>query len=143
MVMPLLLLLTVGIWTTARAWNIHNVLDHAARKAARFGAPTADPFGSLGVAEGEIRAARIDWSLVDGCAASIKAGSPDASAHAAAGVTVPDGTATACIGGAEDPTSDDRMQVKLRIPTYRLDFVFFSFDIDLRAQAVSRLEPDF
>ncbi|NIN10359.1 MAG: pilus assembly protein, partial [Gemmatimonadales bacterium] len=38
LVMPLLLMLTLGIWATARAWNVHNVLDHASREAARFGA---------------------------------------------------------------------------------------------------------
>jgi Flp pilus assembly protein TadG len=140
-VMPLLLMLTLGIWTTARAWNVHNVLDHAAREAARFGAPTADPFSSLGTAEGEILAARIDWSLVDGCAATIKGGSPDASARATGGATVQNGSATACIGAVEDPTTDNRMQVTVEIPAYRLDFLFFSFDVALKAQAVSRLEP--
>jgi Flp pilus assembly protein TadG len=55
-IMPLLLLLTFGIWTTARAWNVHNVLDHASREAARFGATTPDttksrpsPRGSSGL----------------------------------------------------------------------------------------------
>ena len=38
MVLPILLRLTFRIWATARAWNVHNTIDHAAREAARFGA---------------------------------------------------------------------------------------------------------
>ena len=41
----------------------------------------------------------------------------------------------------EDPTTDDRAQVKLEVKNYRLDFILFSFEVDLTAQAVSRLEP--
>ena len=41
----------------------------------------------------------------------------------------------------EDPTIDDRAQVTLTLPNYRLDFILFSFEVDLTAQAVSRLEP--
>ena len=43
LVLPMLLMLTFGIWTTARAWNVHNVLDHAAREAARYAATLSSP----------------------------------------------------------------------------------------------------
>ncbi|MBA2726181.1 MAG: pilus assembly protein [Actinobacteria bacterium] len=36
-VMPIILLLTFGVWTVARAWQVHNTIDHAVREAARFG----------------------------------------------------------------------------------------------------------
>ena len=53
LVMPLMLMLTVGVWTTARAWNVHSTLDHAAREAARYGA-TEVPFD--GTSPAEVRA---------------------------------------------------------------------------------------
>jgi Flp pilus assembly protein TadG len=43
LVLPFLLLLIVGIWTTARAFNVKNTMDHAVREAARQGA-TIDPW---------------------------------------------------------------------------------------------------
>ena len=66
MVLPILLLLTFGIWGTARAWNVHNTIDHAAREAARFGA-TEEPWVSgtsdisvRAVADLELTASTID-----------------------------------------------------------------------------------
>ena len=35
---PLLILLVFGIFTVARAFNVNNTLEHAAREAARLGA---------------------------------------------------------------------------------------------------------
>lgn len=129
-VMPLLLMLTLGIWTTARAWNVHNVLDHAAREAARFGAVN-QPFNSaevLTIAQGEVTAASIDWTAITTqCAQLVPAGA------SAPGDCIPDPTI--------DPTSDERVQVVLEYPNYQLDFIFFSINVDLQAQAVSRREP--
>ena len=129
-VMPLLLMLTLGIWSTARAWNVHNVLDHAAREAARFGAVN-QPFNSaevLTIAQGEVTGASIDWTLITTqCTKLVLAG------PSAAGDCIDD--------PAVDPTSDERVQVVLQYPNYQLDFIFFSINIDLQAQAVSRREP--
>jgi len=129
-VMPLLLMLTLGIWTTARAWNVHNVLDHAAREAARFGAVNQpfNPAEVLTVAQGEVTAASIDWTLITTTCTNLVPAVPSAAGD--------------CIDDpAVDPTSDERVQVVLRYPNYQLDFIFFSINIDLQAQAVSRREP--
>ncbi|MEX2623734.1 MAG: TadE family protein [Acidimicrobiia bacterium] len=135
-VTPLLILLLFGIWTTARAWNIHNVLDHAAREAARYGAVDPTHAEILTIAQGEVIAASYPWGEVDVfCSAVIN------------GVTVDsnDGTGTLCLASGtnpgNDPTTDDRVQVKLLINGYPLDFLFFQIDVDLKGQAVARLEP--
>lgn len=135
-VTPLLVLLLFGVWTTARAWNVHNVLDHAAREAARYGA--VDPAHSdiLTIAQGEVIAASIPWAEVDVfCSAVIEGGLVDSN----------DGLGNPCLASGtspgNDPTTDDRVQVKLMINGYELDFLFFSIDVDLKGQAVSRLEP--
>ena len=146
LILPMLLMLTFGIWTTARAWNVHNVLDHAAREAARYAATTSDSLAILDpIARGEVLAAGIRWSDVSGCSSIIESGSVTESATAGAGITVVDSPAVVCIplGGSpgQDPTTDDRAQVRLVVRDFRLDFILFSFEVDLTAQAVSRLEP--
>ena len=146
LVLPMLLMLTFGIWTTARAWNVHNVLDHAAREAARYAATTPDSLAIIDpIARGEVLSAGIRWSDVSGCSSIIEGGSVTESATAGAGITVVDSPATVCIplGGnpGQDPTTDDRAQVRLVVRDFRLDFILFSFEVDLTAQAVSRLEP--
>jgi len=128
-VMPLLLLLTLGIWSTARAWNVNNVLDHAAREAARYGAVNT-PFDSnevLSIAQGEMAAAAVDWTLIPTPCARLVTGA------SGGGMCIDD--------PAVDPTQDERVQVVLELPNYQLEFIFFSIDVDLRAQAVSRREP--
>jgi hypothetical protein len=127
--MPLLLLLTLGIWSTARAWNVNNVMDHAVREAARFGAVNR-PFNDtevLAIAQGETDAASIDWALITTKCANLVSGA------SAGGMCIDDPTV--------DPTTDERVQVVLIWPNYQLDFIFFSIDVDLQAQAVSRREP--
>ena len=72
LVLPMLLMLTFGIWTTARAWNVHNVLDHAAREAARYAATTPDSLAIIDpIARGEVLSAGIRWSDVSGCSSII------------------------------------------------------------------------
>lgn len=136
-VLPLLLLLVFGIWATARAWNVHNVLDHAAREAARIGATTGDIARMANVAQGEVEASTVQWgSVSDTCFKVIDGG--------AGGGTVRGGGAP-CIsfgsGAGLDPTTDDRVQVTLAIPNYDLDFLFFSVNVTLSSKAVARLEP--
>ena len=82
LVLPMLLMLTFGIWTTARAWNVHNVLDHAAREAARYAATTPDSLTVLDpIARGELLAAGIPWNDVSGCSSIIEGGSPRGECH--------------------------------------------------------------
>jgi hypothetical protein len=136
-VLPLLLLLVFGIWTTARAWNVHNVLDHASREAARIGATTGEVAEMSTVARGEVEASSVQWgSVTSTCFKVIDGG--------AGGGTVRGG-GPPCInfgsGTGLDPTTDDRVQVTLEIPNYTLDFLFFSVDVTLRSKAVARLEP--
>jgi len=150
LVLPMLMMLTFGIWTTARAWNVPNVLDHAAREAARYAATTPNSLGVLDpIARGEILAASIPWSDVSGCSSIIKGGTIVESATAGGSITVADDGVTTplryCIplGGSpgQDPTIDDRAQITLTVQDFRLDFILFSVEVDLTAQAVSRLEP--
>jgi Flp pilus assembly protein TadG len=135
-VTPFLVLLLFGIWTTARAWNIHNVLDHAAREAARYGAVDPTHSSISTIAQGEVVAASIPWTgNVIYCSAVIKGGVANRN----------DSTANTCITGGtgpgQDPTTDNRVQVTLRIANYPLNFVFFSTSVNLEARAVARLEP--
>lgn len=131
LVMPLLIMLTVGIWATARAWNVHNTLDHAVREAARYGATELDWTGSPPPALAKVRAI-ADQEL-------------QAAAIAPADVT------TVCINKEDagtDPcplvglgaTSTPQVAVVLEWQNYALDFVFFTINIDLSASAVARWE---
>ena len=123
LVMPLMLMLTVGVWTTARAWNVHSTLDHAAREAARYGA-TEVPFD--GTAPANVRAV-VDQVLQ-------------------ASAIVPADVATDCIAEGSAPCSYgaipgvDQVAVELSWNNYQLDFIFFSITVDLEASAVSRWE---
>lgn len=126
MVLPFLLLLTFGIWATARAWNVHNTMEHAAREAARFGATVEpwDPGSSPGevraVADADLAAASIDGSLITDCIA-----------------LVPD-SGTAC--GHTNDTGTDQVVVKLTLADYELQFLFFGVEVDMGASAISRHE---
>lgn len=134
LITPIFVMLLFGIWTTARAWNIHNVLDHAAREAARYGATDPAHPNILTVASGEVIAASFPWADVEYCIADFDGGAWTSTAS-------PGYTPTCPIGAADDPTTDDRVQVGLFIEDYPLNFVFFSTTVDLQARAVARLEP--
>lgn len=136
LVLPILLLLTFGIWTTARAWNINNTMEHAAREAARYGA-TIDPWVtySMGppetgsavdiraVADADMSSSAIDTMQVNSCIELVAdAGSPS------------------CDGTHTNNTGTDQVFVKLTYPNYQLNFLFFSATIDLEAVAISRFE---
>ena len=133
LILPILLLLTFGIWVTARAWNVHNVLDHAAREAGRIGSTTGDITRMSGVAQGEVEASSVAWAEITSCFVVID------------GPSSVRGGATECIpfgsGPDEDPTTDDRVQVSLTFPDYELDFLFFTATVDLQSKAIGRLEP--
>jgi len=122
LVLPLLLLLMFGIFSAARAWQVHNVLAHAAREAARYGAvlETFDEGAVQSVAQAEIEAASIDWAKVTPVCTKVG--------------TDPCGTGTV----GSPPT--EQVVVQLRYPDYRLDFLFFSLTVDLSADAFARYE---
>ena len=123
LVMPLMLMLTVGVWTTARAWNVHSTLDHAAREAARYGAT------------------EVPW--VAGSPADVRA---VADQVLQASAIVPADVATDCIAEGSAPCGYgvipgvDQVAVELSWNNYQLDFIFFSISVDLNASAVSRWE---
>ena len=123
LVMPLLLMLTVGVWTTARAWNVHSTMDHAAREAARYGA-TEVPWD--GTSTAAVRAV-VDQELQ-------------------ASAITPADVATVCIDQGNAPCGlaaipgVDQVAVELSWNNYQMDFIFFSIDVDLKASAVSRWE---
>jgi Flp pilus assembly protein TadG len=126
--MPILLLLTFGIWTTARAWQVNNTLQHAAREAARYGA-TIDPWDSgtspgevLAVADADLSSAAINPATVSDCVELVADTlSPSCDAHV-------------------NSTGTDQVFVKLTLPNWELQFLFFSVDVDLEAVAISRFE---
>ena len=130
---PILLLLVIGIWTTARAWNVHNTLDHAVREAARYGA-TVDPWSS---------GTTTDTCGAGSSEADIRCAADEQLAVAAIDPTL---VTTTCIELAANPcavgnaTGNDKVAVSLTYPNYQLDFVFFSVSVDLSATAVSRYE---
>lgn len=137
LITPLLVMLLFGIWTTARAWNIHNVLDHAAREAARYGAVDPTHASIQTIAQGEVVAASFPWSEVVPCSAVLDNGTWTSSGTVPfAGRCLDSGT-----GPGQDPTTDDRVQVTLRVEDYQLNFVVFTTTVDLEARAVARLEP--
>lgn len=129
LVLPFLLLLTFGIWTTARAWSIHNTMEHAAREAARFGAtvepwdPAASPAAVWDVAEADMSSAAIDTTAIDDVCIKL----------------ISDG-GSSCDGTHTNDTGTDQIFVKLRYTNYELQFLFFSIDVDMEASAISRHE---
>lgn len=135
LITPLFVLLLFGIWTTARAWNVHNVLDHAAREAARYGATDTNHSNISTIAQGEVIAASVPWASVTYCSSVVKGGSGMLNSGAP-GTCMSAGTSP-----GQDPTTDDRVQVTLAIPNYQLNFVFFTSTVTLQARAVARLEP--
>ncbi|MFP3883726.1 MAG: TadE family protein [Actinomycetota bacterium] len=130
LVLPFLLLLTFGIWTTARAWNIHNTLEHATREAARYGAtiepwdPNTSPGEVRAVADADMAAAAIDTSAVDTLCIEL----------------LEDGNSDCDNGSHTNDTGTDQVFVRLQYPDYKLEFLFFSIDIDMEATAISRHE---
>ena len=123
LVMPMMLMLTVGVWTTARAWNVQSTMDHAAREATRYGATEVPWDGTSAVA---VRAV-VDQEL-------------------AASAIVPADVTTVCIAQGNAPCGlaaipgVDQVAVELSLNNYQLDFIFFSINVDLTASAVARWE---
>lgn len=128
-VLPLLLLLTFGIWTTARAWNVNNTMQHAVREAARFGAtvdpwdPATSPSQVRSIADADMSTSAIDTTAVDTVCIELIADGEDS-----------------CDGSHSNITGTNQVFVKLSYPNYRLQFLFFTLDIEMTATAVSRHE---
>ena len=135
LVMPLLLLLTFGAWTLARAWQIHNTMDHAVREGARYGA-TIDPWvpGPDSVAGTSANAIR---TVVNN---ELAAGSiPTASV---ATVCLEKG-ATACTsqsGISAAPAGAENVAIRVRWDNYSMNFMMWTTTVNLTATAVSRWE---
>jgi Flp pilus assembly protein TadG len=132
LVMPILLLLVVGIWATARAFNVKNTMDHAVREAARYGA-TVDPWDS-GASPGTVRAL-IDAEL---SAAAI----PTADVDTVCIVQILEAADGCDVAGTPQVTGapTDQVVVKIEYPGYQLDFIFFSTTVDLHSSAIARWE---
>ena len=129
LVLPFLLVLTFGIWTTARAWNVHNTMEHAVREAARHGAtiepwdPATSPTQVRAVADADLTAASVDPAVISQVCIEL----------------IPD-TNSSCDGAHTNDTGTNQIFVKLRYPDYPLEFLFFSTTVDLEANAISRHE---
>lgn len=132
LITPILLLLTFGIWSTARAWNISNTMDHAAREAARYGAtvdpwdptdPSGSPDAVRAIADADLSSSAISPAAVNDCIA-----------------LVADAASPTCEGSHTNATGTDQIYVKLVYPNYGLNLLFFTIDLDITATAVSRSE---
>lgn len=135
LVLPMLVLLLFGIWTTARAYNVKNTMDHAVREAARYGA-TIDPWVDAG-------------GTTPTCS-----GSPSSSEEAVrcladneltASAIAPGDVQTVCVDMGATPcsttaTGADQVTIQLQYPGYQLNFVLFSVSVDLNASATARYE---
>ena len=135
LVMPFLLMLTLGIWTVARAWQVHNTMDHAVREGARYGA-TIDPWvaGSASTPGTSAYAIRqvIDAELAAG---SIPTGS-------IATVCLEKG-ASACTsqsGISAAPAGTENIAIRVRWTNYTMNFGLFNRTVNLTATAISRWE---
>jgi Flp pilus assembly protein TadG len=124
LVLPMLLMLTFGIWTAARAWNVRNTMEHAAREGVRFAA-TELPWD--GTSQSQVEAV-IDAELVTSAIPIVNVN-------------------TLCIDRATNPcgfnpTSQGYQQVAVRIqyPNYPLNFLFFQPTVNLTVEAVGRYE---
>lgn len=123
-ILPILLLLTFGIWSTARAWNVRNTMEHSAREAVRFAST------------------ELPWS------ASSESAVRDVVDAELAGSSIPPAAVqSVCIAHGVTPCSFgattqgyDQVAVELLWPDYTLEFLFFSVDVDLAVQAVGRYE---
>ncbi|MDH4117620.1 MAG: pilus assembly protein [Acidimicrobiia bacterium] len=124
LVLPVLLMLLVGIVSTARAWNVRNTLEHAAREAARSGA-TVRPWDAAAV--NEVR------SVVD---ANLTMAGLDPT------------TVASCIDMGANPcnvddgglVAHDVVGVVLILPDLTLDFVLFARDVTMTSSAAARYE---
>ncbi len=123
-VLPLLLLLTFGIWATSRAWNVRNTMEHAAREAVRFGA-TELPWSASSPTD--VRAV-VDSEL-----------STSAIAPAAVSTVCIDMQAAPC-GFSATAQGYEQIAVQLQWPDYELNFLFFKVTLDLDVEAVGRYE---
>lgn len=129
LVLPILLLLTFGIWATARAWQVNNTLQHAAREAARYGAtidpwdPSTSPGTVLGLATDDLSSSSIDPGMVTQCAE-----------------LVAPATASTCDPTYTNSTSTEQVYVRLFIPGWELQFLFFATHVDLAGVAIARFE---
>lgn len=124
LVLPLLLLLTFGIWGTARAWNIRNTMEHAAREGVRFAA-TELPWDAA--SEANVR------SVID--------------AELQSSAISPSDVTTVCInldsapcGFAGTSQGYEQVAVAIQWPDYQLNFLLFQVAVDLNVEAVGRYE---
>jgi len=132
MVLPILLMLTFGIWATARAWNVNNTMQHSAREAARYGAtvdpwdptdPNGSPDAVRAVADADLSGSSVDPLVIGDCIEFV--------ATSASPV---------CNVIHTNNTNADQIYVQLTYQDYPLNFLFFSVDIDMHASAISRFE---
>ena len=130
-VAPLLIILLLGIFTVARAYNVKNTMDHAVREGARFGA-TIDPWDAGDAFDdiealvlGELAASAIPSGLVAVDCAEL----------------VEDGDDGCDVGGNQVIDAPaDLVAVHISVEDYELNFVFWTFEVDFTSQAVARHE---
>lgn len=135
LVMPLLLVLTFGIWTVARAWQIHNTMDHAVREGARYGA-TIDPWvpGDASVAGTSANAIR---AVVNN---ELAAGSIATASVSTICIEKGPSACTSQSGIAPAPAGAENVSIRIRWSNYPLNFMLWATNVDLTATAIARWE---
>jgi hypothetical protein len=129
LVFPILLMLAFGIWTTAKAWNIHDTMEHAAEEAARYGAtiaswdPGTSPAEVGAIADADLATSGIRASHIDEVC-----------------IELIDDADNSCDGDHTNSSGSEQVYVKIRYPGYKLHFLFFSVAIDMKAGAISSYE---
>ena len=132
-VLPLVLLMTFGVWTVARAWQVHNTIDHAVREAARYGStidpwdPATSPAAIRNVLNTELAAGSIPTGSVS--TVCIDRTTSGATPGICGAPTIPNAP-----GGTEN------IVVRVRWSSYQMNFLFFQRTVNLTGTAVSRWE---
>lgn len=127
LILSFFVLLVMGSFELARAWNVHNVMDHAAREGARFAATESWEGDEDRVKEtvmANLDAARVGLDSDDVSVVWVEAGTNDGDGN---GCDAPSG-------------ADNRVLVCVTFEDYGLNFVFFRLEPDLRATAIARHE---
>ncbi len=131
-VLPLVLMLTFGVWAVSRAWQVHNTIDHAVREAARYGS-TIDPWNTStspaavrAVLDAELVAGSIPTGSVVNVCPITKGAAPDLTCGSPVIPNAPAGT--------------ENVYVRVRWTNYPLNFLFWTTNVNLTGSAVSRWE---
>jgi len=146
LILPLFMMLVLGTFSGAVAYNQKLDLAHAAREGARYGATLPEnqatftsPATNWATAVQQVVVERASGDLTASqvCVALVN-GSPPAATDASHMVGAPAGQSNCYDDGSGD--SGKRVQVSLTRPG-SLEALFFTMNLNLSARAVAKFEP--